>query len=120
MSYETNVYYSPEASGLVQLGVMDEEGLSYEYNTFVAWQHLASGRVFYAWNSGCSCPTPFEDFFFRGPDDTNLEELTAHNSAGFESAVDSWNAGYSGARVPRNERDAFVDAALLAVRGKRA
>jgi hypothetical protein len=72
----SNVYYTPGEFGLCLLDSIDEPNLCYEYNTMIALQHEATGRVFYAQNSGCSCPTPFEDFYFRGPDDTDLTEVT--------------------------------------------
>ena len=60
----SNVYYDPAASGLVSVDSLDESGLCYEFNTLMVVKHKATGRVFYAHDSGCSCPTPFENFSF--------------------------------------------------------
>jgi len=85
-----NVYYSPEKNGLSQLDCLDEPGLFYEYNTFCVWQHDKSGRVFYAQDSGCSCPTPFENYRFKSPDDNTLQEVTQDNFHVFEQEVNSF------------------------------
>ncbi len=75
-----NVYYNPEKLGLNQVAVIDEEGLSYEFNTFLVVQDKATGRVFYGTSSGCSCPTPFEEYHFNSADDTDLTEVTNGDS----------------------------------------
>ncbi len=90
---DANPYYDPEKSGLVKVGELDEAELSYEYNTLVVWRHEPSGRVFYARDSGCSCPTPFEDYTFSGPDDTNLTPITIGDSfASFTREVEDFPA----------------------------
>ncbi|WP_328967944.1 DUF7574 domain-containing protein [Streptomyces sp. NBC_00239] len=55
-----NIYYSPEKFGLKELGEVDTGG-SYEFNKFVAWSRPDDGAVFWSTDSGCSCPSPFED-----------------------------------------------------------
>ena len=51
-------YYDPEHYGLSIVGVVEEE-LSYEFDMFVIW---TDGETYYwASDSGCSCPIPFED-----------------------------------------------------------
>lgn len=79
----SNVYYDPEKLGLKIVGVLDQPDLSYEYNTFVVWQHEDSKRLFYATDTGCSCPTPFEEYNFESPDNNTLTEI---------KAGDSWNS----------------------------
>ncbi len=82
-----NVYYDPEKLGLEIVATLDEPDLSYEYNTFLVVKDKTTGRLFYAINSGCSCPTPFEDYHFRGADDTDLQEITKQNLEQFEREV---------------------------------
>jgi hypothetical protein len=53
-----NIYYSPESYGLKILGEADIAG-SYEFDTLVVFQD-AAGSLFYAHDSGCSCPIPFD------------------------------------------------------------
>jgi len=55
-----NPYYSPKELGLEMLA-FDQPDLSYEYDTLCFWANEA-GQVFTARDSGCSCPTPFEDY----------------------------------------------------------
>jgi hypothetical protein len=88
----SNVYYSPEKFDLVQLGTLDQDGLSYEYNTLVVWKHTPTGRIFWAHDQGCSCPTPFEDSRFEGPDKIeNIQEITRGPAMQvFENEVDQF------------------------------
>lgn len=55
-----NIYYSPEKYGLQTIGEI-ELGGSYDFDTHVFFVN-SQGKVFYAHDSGCSCPTPFDDF----------------------------------------------------------
>lgn len=58
-----NPYYSPKELGLELLAI-EEQGLSYEYNTLCFWI-TEVGHIYTASDSGCSCPTPFEQY--EGP-----------------------------------------------------
>lgn len=78
----TNPYYNPETMGLKILGTLDED-LDYEFNTLVVWQETATKKLYYATDSGCSCPTPFEDY-------TTIDSLTPVNDqtrSNFENEV---------------------------------
>ena len=68
----TTIYYSPEDYGLKPIFSLDEENLDYEFHILAAWQDQ-SGRIYWGEDSGCSCPSPFEDYHFKGADDHNLE-----------------------------------------------
>lgn len=57
-----NPYYSPELLGLETIYEIEEPNLSYEFNTFVLWRETATGILYWAQDSGCSCPTPFENY----------------------------------------------------------
>ena len=85
-----NINYNPKEFNLSILHGMDEEGLSYEFNEFRVWSDNKTNRVFWAVDSGCSCPTPFEDYWFNSADDTNLEEVTQYNFHSFETAVNNF------------------------------
>lgn len=108
-----NVCYNPGECGLTTLDTMDEPGLSYEFNTMKLWQDLKTDRVFYAHSSGCSCPTPFEEYYFESADDNDLNEVTQQNFSGFERTVDSFP-------VTMEERQAFVTAAKEALARREA
>lgn len=60
MGYDTNPYYTPEATGLVTVGAIDTAG-SYEFNIIAVWHKPETGQVFIASDSGCSCPVPFDE-----------------------------------------------------------
>jgi len=52
----------PERLGLEITAVLNEPGLSWEYNTVLLFRRLEDGKLFWAADSGCSCPTPFEGY----------------------------------------------------------
>lgn len=87
---EKNVYSSPENCGLSLVTTIDEPGLSYQYNTFLIVKHNDSGRIYYAMDSGCSCPIPFGYEYFNNPDDTSLIEITPQSFSSFEASVNSF------------------------------
>ena len=94
-----SVYDKPEEHGLKQIGCLDEADMSYEFNMLCVWQHK-DGRIFYEQDSGCSCPSPFED-------NTCLESLTEvkHGESfdAFVSTVNSFPAEAS-------EKQGLIDA----------
>ncbi len=85
-----NIYYSPEAHGLEILGEV-EESVSYQFNQFVVWRRLSDGTLFYASDSGCSCPSPFETY----ENVESLKRIDKQNEKTFESDLRTWSIGYS-------------------------
>jgi hypothetical protein len=81
----SNVYYGPEDSGLEIVLVVDSE-LSYEYDMFVVWRD-ASGSLYAADDSGCSCSYPFEDLTLE-----DLQKLGASTPAKIHVLLDEWAA----------------------------
>lgn len=59
-NYNTNIYYNPKKHGLTPFDEVETAG-GYEFDTTVIWQDN-DGKLYWAHDSGCSCPTPFEDF----------------------------------------------------------
>ncbi len=55
-----NVYYDPEKFGLTVVGEVDDPGASYSFDKFVVWR-AEDGTLYWDQDSGCSCPSPFED-----------------------------------------------------------
>ena len=53
-------YYAPETHGLQTIGEVDYAG-DYEFTLAVLWRREADGAFLVGEDSGCSCPTPFED-----------------------------------------------------------
>lgn len=64
----SDVYYSPEDFGLEIVTEVEWSGGSYEFDKTVIWKDNA-GQLYLAEDSGCSCPSPFEDY-------TDIEDLT--------------------------------------------
>lgn len=67
----TSIYYSPEDYGLTPVGCLAQDGLDYEFHILAIWKDK-DGNIYWEEDSGCSCPIPFEDCRFNGPDDHNL------------------------------------------------
>jgi hypothetical protein len=64
-----NVYNRLENFGLKIIAESDI-GDGYSFNRMVVFADVETGEMFYAQDSGCSCPSPFEDL-------TSREGLTA-------------------------------------------
>ncbi len=57
-----NIYYNPEKFGLKIVEETNKPDLSYEFDMVVAWEDVTTGKQYWAQDSGCSCPSPFEQF----------------------------------------------------------
>jgi hypothetical protein len=57
-----NVYYDPEKFDLTVVGDIEMYEPDYSFDTLVVWRHTKTDELYWARDSGCSCPTPFEDF----------------------------------------------------------
>lgn len=57
--WEQNPYYYPQNYGLEIVAEIDFAD-SYEFDKVVVWRNEA-GDLLWATDSGCSCPTPFEN-----------------------------------------------------------
>lgn len=55
-----NIYYSPEKFGLEVVGSFDWRDCDYEFDMLVVWKE-GRGKYWVGEDSGCSCPSPFED-----------------------------------------------------------
>jgi len=54
-------YTDPEKFGLKILEVTSPtKGEAYRFHYCVLWEHLTTGEKYWAVDSGCSCPRPFE------------------------------------------------------------
>lgn len=77
-----DVYHQPEHFGLTQIGEIDDPFGCYSFDYIVVWQH-EDGRLFWAEDSGCSCPSPFELCTAL----SDLEEITNDSWDAFAVAV---------------------------------
>lgn len=85
-----NIYDNPEVAGLEKLVELNEPGLHYAYNIFIVVRHIESRRLFFVEDTGCSCPSPFENYYFNSPSEHNIREVEAHNFYAFESDVNNF------------------------------
>ena len=94
MSRKINPYYNPEKLEL-ELYSLGEPGLSYEYNTLCFWA-TTDGKIYTASDSGCSCPTPFENYEVENQKEALklLERVGSVSQA--EAICDGWGKDYKG------------------------
>ena len=81
-----SIYGNPENWGLKQLGMIEDDTLSYEFDMLVVWVEATptgTPKLYWARDSGCSCPSPFEDY--RNVSD--LYNLRPDTFSEFESEV---------------------------------
>lgn len=71
--YEGNPYYNPDDCGLEIVDQIELEESCYSFDTLCVWRDIETGGIFWGHDSGCSCPTPFEDF--RSLDDLRRVDL---------------------------------------------
>lgn len=57
---------------LEYVGGLSQPDLYYEFYELGVWKHKPDGELYWATDSGCSCPSPFEDHYFYSPENTNL------------------------------------------------
>jgi hypothetical protein len=102
-----NPYYQPKDLGL-EIVAEFEADISYEFEMVVVWKD-EKGKLYWATDSGCSCPEPYEDY------DTieDLFPLTLTNFGDFEAAV----AGmYETNEVDQKQ---FIQDVKMLLKGKR-
>ena len=61
MSWGEDVYYNAEKHGLVVVAEIDDADSCYSFDLTVVWKNTETGDKYWANDSGCSCPSPFED-----------------------------------------------------------
>lgn len=64
MSYGENVYDKPEAYGLKIVAEV-APNMAWEFDILAFWQDKRTGELYTASDSGCSCPSPLEDYTSR-------------------------------------------------------
>lgn len=73
-----NIYYSPEKYGLEIVGQVDWTDEAYQFDMTVVWRRVADGQLLYADDSGCSCPSPFEDHGVTDLVEASMFEVSTH------------------------------------------
>jgi hypothetical protein len=80
-----NAYYNPEKLGLTIVGELEYSDMNWCFDTRLVWKD-EKGTLYTARDSGCSCPSPFEDY-------NSLESLEKVSYAALERTVkaeESW------------------------------
>jgi hypothetical protein len=80
-----NIYYSPEKFGVKIVAEYDPSE-PYEFDTTLIFEK-EDGSLWWAHDSGCSCPVPFEDV---GADDLapyRYDEMVAHLREQYDRSV---------------------------------
>lgn len=62
-SWDRNPYYNPEKCDVTLLVTIDEPNMWYEFNKTIIVKDNPTGEIYAASDSGCSCPTPFENIY---------------------------------------------------------
>lgn len=68
VSYDFNPYSSPEKFGLTTVGEVEWGEAFYSFDLTTVWRNTETGALYFADDSGCSCPSPYET--------TSITELT--------------------------------------------
>ena len=114
--YDPDPFNQPEKFGLTIVHQVDDPDACYSFDMIVLWRHDETGSLYWAQDSGCSCPSPFEDFTSLDA----LELLTDDTWAKFEAAVNGWCASeWQGAKDEVQVcRTGLLAVAAKALRGK--
>jgi hypothetical protein len=75
-----DVYNNPEKFGLEQVAQIDYSDGCYEFDYRVVWLHRDTGKLYTARDSGCSCPSPFEEY-------TSIQYLEEFSLVALENEV---------------------------------
>ena len=94
--YTADPYNEPEKFGLTFVAEVDDKDASYSFNKMVVWRRDSDGKLFWAADSGCSCPSPFEGY--NAVEDLSplpekaeefIDSLTRHESYSCEGLVNA-------------------------------
>lgn len=87
---DPDVYYQPEYFDLEIVGTLELAEPCWSFDMFAVFKH-ADGRTFWAQDSGCSCPSPFENYNSLESlnEFSNVSELRSEIINGY-----SWDSSY--------------------------
>lgn len=78
----TSVYSNPEKFGLKVLIEKEDPEAFYSFEMVIVWED-ANGKLYWASDSGCSCPSPFENY-------TTLESLNTGTVSDLIDFLKAW------------------------------
>lgn len=58
----SNVYYAPETYNLIPFAELELTEPDYSFDILMVWRHAEDDGLYWMNDSGCSCPSPFEDY----------------------------------------------------------
>jgi hypothetical protein len=99
------IYGQPENYGLEEVAELSLSDEPYEFDIRVVWRHEETGVLYTARDSGCSCPSPFEDY-------TSIDQLDRVNYTELRDEARNSNASI-------DDRERFLDRVHAAVRAAR-
>jgi hypothetical protein len=109
VSYALNPHYSGDKLDL-EVVTLDQPDLSYEYNTLIFVRPKGTkGQVYWAQDSGCSCPTPFEQY--EGTTQAEVLEKMSRVRGPYDALIifNGWRSRYNGPFLPE---EAFPEKTL--------
>lgn len=86
MKLGANPYYDPKKCGLEKVAELDFSDGCYNFNITAVWTKAGEKKFYWADDSGCSCPSPFENY-------SEHEQL---ESGGFKQIRDHLNSRFDG------------------------
>lgn len=100
--WTNNVRYAPESFGLTFIGEADLAEPDYSFDLVGVWK--GEEGYYLATDSGCSCPTPFEDY-------NDVSDLTGPLTAdqAKEEATTLWTESYGGGYDPEGFQSLMSD-----------
>ena len=72
-----DVYYNPEKFGIETIGELNLREPDYSFDILLVQRDVSTGKFYVNFDSGCSCPSPFEDFTTK---ESLGNGLTAHEA----------------------------------------
>jgi len=75
--FVSDVYHNPEEFGLETIGELELREPDYNFDILLVQRDTSTGKFYVNADSGCSCPSPFEDFTTKESLGT---PLTAHEA----------------------------------------
>lgn len=102
-----SIQYSPHQYGVEIIAEL-EAGGGYDFDTVLVVRSLCCNKMYAAHDSGCSCPTPFEDVKYP----TDYVEVTSLDDL---LPLMAQQSDYSG--LPLTEKLDFLTKVRIALRG---
>ena len=91
----SSILYDPAQYGVEIVASLDPED-AYQFHTLLVVKSIETGELYAAFDSGCSCPMPFEDTKF--PSDfvhiRELRDLDAQINEHFSTDSDQWKYNF--------------------------